>query len=483
MARFERQMLVGSAPEPVIALVADEGRGHGPLLEPPQDRALAIALTPGLTKLPPGGGPVHLAITLRSTTRAPTSRPKVAIHLVMDTSGSMSGQAIEQARQAALTLVGLLEPTDRFSLVSYSSDARLVVPDGPVGARRPAILAQIQSLQAAGGTNLEAGLRLGYQQAQASRSEEDQVQLVVVLSDGQPNQGLTDPWALSEMSAAAFQAEVETTSIGVGDSYEPQVMSMIAEHGAGGYYYLPDASTIEQVLRAELEVRTQPVARGVEVRVRLGAGVELLQAYGSRRLNEAEAARVRATEVAIDNQEAHRNGIDIDRQEDREGGMRFFIPGFARDDEHTILLRLRVPAGAAGQPLTLAAVELRYKDRVLGANGGDERQVAATYASSAIESDATQDVAVRRAVYAFRTGEELVNVSALLAQGAQQEALETLWERVEVLRSAGERLGDAGLRQDAERLDGMRQAVLSRSLGSDLMTGSMLQRAGNAFMR
>jgi Ca-activated chloride channel family protein len=221
----------------------------------------------------------------------------------------------------------------------------------------------------------------------------------------------------------------------------------------------------------------------VELRVRLGDGVQLLQAYGSRRLNEAEAARVRATEVAIDNQEAHRSAINVDRQEDREGGMRFFIPGFARDDEHTILLRLQVPAGAAGLDLALASVELRYKDRVLGANGGDERQVRAGYASSALESEASQDVAVRRAVYAFRTGEELVNLSALLSQGAQQEALQALWERVEVLRGASERLGDAGLRADAERLDGMRQAVLARSMGNDLRTGSMLQRAGNAFMR
>jgi len=483
MARFERAMLLGTAPEPVIALVADEGRGHGPLLEPPQDRALALALTPGLTKLPPGGGPVHLAITLRSTTREAATRPKVAVHLVMDVSGSMSGEAIEHARQAALTLVGLLQPSDRFSLVAYSSDARVAVPDGPVGERIGVIMSRIRSLEAAGGTNLEAGLRLGYQQAQASRGQEDQVQLVIVLSDGQPNQGVTDPWSLSEMSAAAFQGEVETTSIGVGDQYEPQVMSAIAEHGAGGYYYLPDASTIEQVLRAELEVRCQPVARAVELRVRLGDGVQLLEAYGSRRLNQAEAARVRQTEVAIDNAEAHRTGINVDRQEDREGGMRFFIPGFARDDEHTILLRLRAPAGAAGVDLALASVELRYKDRVLGANGGDERQVRAGYATSAIESEASQDLSVRRAVYAFRTGQELVNISALLAQGAQQEALQALWERVEVLRSAGERLGDGALRADAERLDGMRQAVLSRSMGNDLMTGSMLQRAGNGFMR
>ena len=484
IARFEKTMLQGqNIPEPVIALVADEGRGHGPQVNPPTGRALDVHLTPGMSKLPPQGGPVHLAITLRSTTQQPASRPKVAVHLVIDTSGSMSGTPIQHARQAAQQLVNLLQDGDRFSLTQYSSDARVVIPDGPVGRRRALITGQIMGLHASGGTNLEAGLRQGYEQARQSRTHEDAVQLTIVLSDGRPNQGNTNPWVLSEMSATAFQAAVETTTIGVGDNYEPQVMSAIAEYGAGGYYYLPDASNIEQVLRTELDVRCQPVARGVELRVRLGNGVELLEAYGSRRLNEMEASRVRGAEVAIDHQEAHRTGINRDRQEDREGGMRFFIPGFARDDQHTVLLQLRVPAGATGTELSLADVELRYKDRVLGINQGDERQVRVSYGSTPTEALASQDRSVRRAVFSFRTGQSLVQVSSQLNRGENDEALRSLFERVEVLRRAGEQLDDGTLRADADRLNSFREAVLNQTMGNNLMMGSLVQRAGNAFMR
>ncbi len=480
-ARFERTMLQGQVPPPAIELVANEGRGHGPIIAAPTDRALTLDVRSGLGQLPPEGGPVHIALTLRSTAQNPSTRPAVAVHLVMDTSGSMHGAAIEHARQAARRLVTLLQPQDRFSLVSYNSGARVVVQDGPVGPRRARILGQITALVASGGTNLEAGLRQGYAQAQLSRSVQDAVQLTIVLSDGQPNQGITDPWQLSELAAAAFQSGVETTAIGLGDSYEPQVMSTIAEYGAGGYYYLPDGSTMEQVLQTELDVRTHPVARGVELRIRLADGVELLQAYGSRRLNQAEAQRVRATEVAIDHQESHRMGINRDRQQDREGGMRFFIPGFARDDQHTILLRVRAPAGA-GSAL-LANVELRYKDRISNSNQGDERQLRIPYAVDSRSALASSDADVRRAVYSFRTGQALVDVSAQLTTGNHEAALATLYERVEMLRRAAETMNDATLRADAERLDNFRQVIANRTMTNQLMMGSILQRAGNGFMR
>jgi Ca-activated chloride channel family protein len=484
LSRFESAMLKGRVPEPALALVAEVGRGSGAGVAAPTEKALAMHIATEMSKLPPEGGPVHLALTLRSTAATPAGRPEMAVHLVMDTSGSMSGAAIEQARQAALQLVGLLQPEDRFSLVSYNSGASVVVADGPVGSRHGQIVRQISQIRAGGGTNLEAGLRMGYAQSQASRQGRDSVQLVIVISDGRANQGVTDPWALSELSAAAFQSGAETTTIGVGDNYDPLVMSTIADYGAGGYYYLPDASTIQQVLEAELNVRSQPVARGVELRVRLGPGVELLQAYGSRRLNELEASRVRATEVAIDHQTAHRDGIDRDRQEDRQGGMRFFIPGFARDDQHTVLLRLRVPAGGASRPaLVLADVELRYKDRVLRQNQGDERRVSVAYASSQQQALSSQDRRVRRAVLTFRTGEALAGVSGQLASGDQARAVAVLHERSRLLRAAAQQLNDAALRAEAERLDAFRAMLVSQGIGNRLMLGALVQRAGSSMIR
>ena len=149
------------------------------------------------------------------------------------------------------------------------------------------------------------------------------------------------PRRLSHLALDAFQKGIQTSSFGFGSDYD----------GAGGYHYLRDPDQIAPALAPALDRRLDPVATTVEVRVRLKPDVGLLRVYGSRRLGEVEAAKVRATEIAADAQAAARDHIKQDRQDDAEGGMRFFIPAFARDDAHALLFKLQVPAGAGGARL------------------------------------------------------------------------------------------------------------------------------------
>src|SRR4029079_9029020 len=97
---------------------------------------------------------------------------------------------------------------------------------------------------------------------------------------------------------AACQKGSPASAFGLGQDYDGALMSSIAEDGAGGYYYLRDAEQISTALSTEIDKRLDPVATAVEVRVRLKKGVDLLRVYGSRRLSEAEASRVRVQEVA-----------------------------------------------------------------------------------------------------------------------------------------------------------------------------------------
>src|SRR4029078_250228 len=141
-----------------------------------------------------------------------------------------------------------------------------------------------------------------YTQASLRSIPEDAVRVVFLLSDGRATSGETNTERLARLSLDAFQRGIQTSSFGLGSDYDGALMSSIASDGAGGYYYLRDASQIAPALATELEKRADPVATAVEVRVRLKKGVELLKVYGSRRLNEAEAARVRASEIAADTQ-------------------------------------------------------------------------------------------------------------------------------------------------------------------------------------
>ena len=149
-------------------------------------------------------------------------------------------------------------------------------------------------------------------------------------------------------------------------------MSGIADRGAGGYYYVADSSQIEPDLAREIDARLRPVATAVELRVRLRPDVAATHVFGSRELTAIEADAVRAQEVVVDQQEK-RHGIAADRQIDAAGGMRFFIPAFARDDRHATMITLQLPPGTGER--RIASVEVRYKDRVLTKNVTQELPV------------------------------------------------------------------------------------------------------------
>ena len=174
-------------------------------------------------------------------------------------------------------------------------------------------------------------------------------------------------------------------------------MSSVADQGAGGYYYLADSAQIAPALGRELDARLVPAAQAVEVRLRLRPEVTPRKVFGSHVLDAQEAAQVRAQEVVVDTQVAKHDKIKRDRQTDAEGGMRFFMPSFARDDRHAMLVTLEVPEGTGD--FTLGSVEIKYKDRIAKKN-------------------VTQEIPIRDEVRAERRGERSVNEPECCSDGA-----------------------------------------------------------------
>ena len=118
-------MARGIVPAGERELVSDVGARYAPAMEAPKDRAMAMRGDLERGKLPPSGSEFHLRVALRSTAAKPAARPHLSVHLVLDVSGSMAGASITSARQAARALVEKLAPTDDFSLVTFSSDAKV----------------------------------------------------------------------------------------------------------------------------------------------------------------------------------------------------------------------------------------------------------------------------------------------------------------------------------------------------------------------
>ena len=482
LAAFESAVARGVVPTAEREVVSDVGARYVPDVAIPDGQGLGLRADLERTALPPSGGAVHLRLSLASAAGAELARPDLAVTLVLDVSGSMEGAAMANARVAAQKLVDRLAPEDRFSLVTFSTDAKVLVPLGPVGPRRGFIKTTISGIVTEGGTNISEGLRLGYEQSRAPSIPADAVRCVMLLSDGHANAGITSKPALARLALDAFQDGIQTSSFGLGDSYDGPLMSSIAGDGAGGYYYLRDSEQIAPALAMELDKRLEPVATAVELRVRVGDKMELLRVYGSQRLGTEEAARVRTQEVAADVHAAKKDGIKQDRQEDTAGGMRFFFPSFARGDSHALLLKLRAPEGAGKRKLAL--VELKYKDRLSKKNVTVEIPVSIDHADSDAASAATTNPSVARTVQGFLAGEALMSAAARVGRSDMAGAASLLEEREAILRNVAAQLDEPGFLRDADRLARLRSHAAGKSSVSEpLALAMLLETAGRSHLR
>ncbi len=477
LARFDSALSRNDIPPSVRELVGDFGSHYAPDMPAPREHALALRADLERAALPPAGGPQQLRITLRSSDRAPGPRPPLSVHVVLDVSGSMAGQPLEHARAAVAQLLARLHPQDRFSLTTFSTFAAVVIPDGVVGPRQGEIAESLRRIVAGGSTNLGDGLALGYRQAKSQALGAEWVSLVMLLSDGQPNQGIVDQTTLAAHAAEAFQAGIQTSAFGVGENHDGLLMSTIADRGAGGYYYLPHTDAIAEALATELKSRLQPVAQAVEVRVRLRPDVRLVDIHGSRKLDRTESALVREQERAVDAQVAARDEIRRDRVRDVEGGMRFFIPGFARNDRHVILLGLDLPGGMGSRDV--ASVELHYKDRLTFENASQTVAVRARYADSELASARTIDPSVAATVQGFAAGETLLAAAQWMGTMEETRGRALLAERAKLMRAAAAALGEPRLARDAHRLDDLATLISERKgIQDPLLVAQILTTSG-----
>lgn len=477
LSAFESAVAAGLIPEGEREIVSDVGARYLPKLDAPAKGALAFTADFEREKLAPTGGAVHLRFSLRSTEAEAKERPHLSVVVVMDVSGSMRGKLISSAREAATQLVEKLDAGDDFSLVTFSTDAHVLVPMTKVGPKRDAIKKTISEISEGGGTNIGEGLTLGYGELKKVAGG-DGVKVAMLLSDGRANEGVTNRGALAGMALGAFQDGVQTSAFGLGTDYDGPLMSQIANDGAGGYYYLRDPAQIPASLTTELEKRLDPVATAVEVRVRLKPEVELLNVYGSRRLNNDEAARIRTIEVTQDQQSEKRDKIKANRHEDTQGGMRFFIPAFARSDAHSILLKLRLPEGVGTRDV--AQIEVKYKDRLLKKNVSEELPLKLAYADSDAESAKSIDRQVLRTVQAFAAGEALMKASRLVADRNTQQAIDLLGEREGLLEHAAATLGEPLFVEDARRLARLRLLMAGKTKLSDPLVLAMVSETAGS---
>ncbi|MEF2143876.1 MAG: VWA domain-containing protein [Desulfovibrionaceae bacterium] len=229
-----------------------------------------------------GDGLVGLLLTLRADDIRLADQPARSVDLVvvLDRSGSMAGEKIEDARRAVNELISGLGDTDRIALVSYSTDVTVHTPLTHAGPGNRALLeSMVRGIVANGGTNLGGGLDMGMALMDQG-GDSRRLGRVVLVSDGHANHGVTSPAELGRMARRAHSRGYSVTTVGVGVDYNEQLMATVADEGGGNYYFLENPAAFAEVFQRELRLTRAVAASAVEIRLPLTNGIELVHAAG-----------------------------------------------------------------------------------------------------------------------------------------------------------------------------------------------------------
>jgi Ca-activated chloride channel family protein len=369
----------------------------------------------------------------------PDQRPPVNLALVLDRSGSMSGNKIAKAREAAIEAVRRLADGDLFSLVVYDDSVETLVPAQPVSDIGD-IEARIRRIRPGGSTALFGAVSQGAAEVR-KHLDGSYVHRVVLLSDGLANVGPSHPADLARLGAALLKEGISVTTVGVGTDFNEDLMTQLAERSDGNHYFVESSRDLPRIFAAELGDVLSVVAHKVVISIECPAGVKPLRIIGREGSIKGQRVEVRMNQLY--------------------GGQ-----------EKYALLEVEVPASRANQKLDLARVKCRYRNALTDVGESTTTTVQTRFSKRSEEVRQAASKEVQKAVVENEMAVARDRALNLYNAGRKDEAAQALRQKSQALQEQNAVLGfddlaqEAGQLQDeavefeAEQLDSTRKKAL-----------------------
>jgi Ca-activated chloride channel homolog len=161
--------------------------------------------------------------------------------LILDRSGSMKGKPLSTVKEAAKAIVDRMSPVDRLTIVAFNHQSQLLVPNQEVGDRER-IKAQIDGLEAGGGTAIDTAMKQGLEALTHSSGEF--ISQAFLLTDGENEHGNND--RCLKLALVAINHSITINTFGFGNNWNQDVLEKIADAGGGSLSYIEQPAQAEQ---------------------------------------------------------------------------------------------------------------------------------------------------------------------------------------------------------------------------------------------
>ena len=326
-------------------------------------------------------------------------RPPINLALVVDTSGSMEGEPIEDAREASLALLDMLAEGDRLAVVAFHSTTDVLLPSTELDDDNlDELRERIARMEASGTTDMAGGLTIGLQEV-VGHFDAQGINRVVLLGDGVPN----DESGIAALAQASGERGIAITALGLGLEYNETLMGQIAQLSGGRFHYVEESQAVASVFREEVLQLERVFGRNATVRLQPGPGVRIDSVVGQ---NVAEAG----------------------------GSVRILLGDLSEGVARDLIVRLTVDGHRDGASVELVDVHLTFDDAVdgigtlerrvfLGARSTADAETLSSGRNEEIERAAARMQAAAVTVDAIRMarGGELDRARAVLAE-AERDA-------------------------------------------------------------
>lgn len=308
-------------------------------------------------------GRAYLQIVIEGFAPPKNQRMPVNLALVIDRSGSMRGDRLEKAKEAALMVVDSLSATDILSVVTYDSSVEVLLPPSRLTNKR-AIKRRIMAISDRGSTALFAGVAAGIESVRRNRSQ-NRVNRVILLSDGKANVGPSSPAELAQLGIRAGGLGIPITTIGLGLGYNEDLMTELALSSDGNHGFAESADQLATLFGSELGDVLSVVASDVIIEIELAPGIRPI-----RGLNRPVSIRGNKAFLKLNQ-----------------------IYGKQTKD---LLLEVEVPASRANTTRRLGKVDVRYRNMFTKKRGHKVARPSVSFSRSraAVERRADKKVMV-----------------------------------------------------------------------------------------